>query len=316
MESPAGPRSFLFTGKGGAGKTTCACAFALAVASEGRKVYLASLDGAHNLGDVLDLSLSDDPRPVTENLRAREVDLETHIQAKIRRTRALIEERYRYLTVAAMDPLVRLLGEAPGTEEQAAAEVLGGLLREASEREETLVVDLPPSGQALRLLALPALMVRWCDALLRLRRRILERRGTLGHILDRDSPARDTEGGALPEDPARDPVFQSLDAARTLYEGPARALADRARARIVAVTISERTALLETRRLREGLGRRGIPVSHLVLNRAAPDAPPRLEPDPGLVPSAILPDLPEEPRGLFSLTRLAQGMKRLRTMES
>lgn len=311
MGNTQGPNLFLFTGKGGAGKTTCACAFALLQAAEGKKVHLVSLDAAHNLGDVLDRSLGDDPRPVKEHLRAREVDLQARIEGKVREARALIEKRYRYLTVAALDPLVHLLGEAPGAEEQAAAEALGVVYREAAGAGECLVVDLPPTGQALRLLALPALTDQWCEALLRLRSRILERRGTLERILREDSPARDGEGNPLPEDPARDPAHRALEEVRALHGTLARSLADPESARIVAVAIPERTAFLETRRLKEGLARRGIPLAHLVLNRAPPGGPARLDPDPGLPPSVTLPDLAEEPRGLDLLARLGDRMRML-----
>ena len=43
-----------FLGKGGVGKTTMSAAFALAMARSGKRVLIASLDPAHNLGDVLD----------------------------------------------------------------------------------------------------------------------------------------------------------------------------------------------------------------------------------------------------------------------
>ncbi|HHI68063.1 MAG TPA: ArsA family ATPase, partial [Planctomycetes bacterium] len=76
---------YLFTGKGGAGKTTCAAAFSLALAGRGRKVLLVSLDPAHNLGDVLDLPLGPEPKEALPGLRAMEADLEKVVEEKTRR---------------------------------------------------------------------------------------------------------------------------------------------------------------------------------------------------------------------------------------
>ena len=47
-------RFLFFTGKGGVGKTTLACATAVAMADKGKKVLLISTDPASNLADVLD----------------------------------------------------------------------------------------------------------------------------------------------------------------------------------------------------------------------------------------------------------------------
>ena len=59
------PTRFLFfTGKGGVGKTSVACAAAIALADAGRKVLLVSTDPASNLDEMLAVELADAPRPV------------------------------------------------------------------------------------------------------------------------------------------------------------------------------------------------------------------------------------------------------------
>ena len=47
------PRHLFFTGKGGVGKTSVACATALALAERGRRVLVVSTDPASNLDEVL-----------------------------------------------------------------------------------------------------------------------------------------------------------------------------------------------------------------------------------------------------------------------
>ncbi|HUU03009.1 MAG TPA: ArsA family ATPase [Myxococcota bacterium] len=302
---------YLFTGKGGAGKTTCAAAFALQLASRGQKTRLASLDPAHNLGDVLRVKLGPDPLEVAPNLAALEADLAAALSAKTEKTRALIQQRYRYLTVAALDPLVDLLGQSPGAEEQVATDVLSDLRHQAAAVGEVLVVDLPPSGQSLRMLALPDLTTRWCNSLLKLRAKILERRGTLNRILKEDSPAKLPEGEACPEDPKHDPVTASLERQLARNQALAKDLGDPTRAAVVVVTLPAAICLTETRRLIDGLAERGIPVSALVLNRAEQTSPIELDPDPGIKPAAVLPDLPDEPRGADALMKLGRSLEGL-----
>lgn len=62
LESPN--RFLFFTGKGGVGKTSMACASAIALADRGNRVLLVSTDPASNLDEVLGVELSSDPTEV------------------------------------------------------------------------------------------------------------------------------------------------------------------------------------------------------------------------------------------------------------
>ncbi|MEY4030817.1 MAG: hypothetical protein RJA90_2091 [Bacteroidota bacterium] len=53
-----------FTGKGGVGKTSLACATAIKMADAGNVILLVSTDPASNLKDVLDTEVDEDIRPV------------------------------------------------------------------------------------------------------------------------------------------------------------------------------------------------------------------------------------------------------------
>ena len=57
-------RLLLFTGKGGVGKTTTACATAAWAAQRGLRTLLLSADAAHSLGDVLEMPITADPAEV------------------------------------------------------------------------------------------------------------------------------------------------------------------------------------------------------------------------------------------------------------
>ncbi len=58
-------RYLFFTGKGGVGKTSLACATAVRFADDGKRVLLVSTDPASNLDQVLGVSLSGRPTPVS-----------------------------------------------------------------------------------------------------------------------------------------------------------------------------------------------------------------------------------------------------------
>lgn len=83
------PRHLLFTGKGGVGKTSLACAVAIALANAGREVLLVSTDPASNLGEMLGTPLGPAPRaiPGVAGLAAMNIDPEAAAEAY--RARAL-----------------------------------------------------------------------------------------------------------------------------------------------------------------------------------------------------------------------------------
>ena len=58
------PRFLFFTGKGGVGKTSLACASALALADTGRRVLLVGTDPASNLDELLSLKLCGAPTAI------------------------------------------------------------------------------------------------------------------------------------------------------------------------------------------------------------------------------------------------------------
>jgi arsenite-transporting ATPase len=256
--APPGVRLLLFGGKGGVGKTTCAATAALALALErpDERLLLLSTDPAHSLGDVLDLPLDDDTRQLPggpANLEVRELDA----------ARALA--RWSDGRREAIEGLLDAFFGAPGTEAGAVAttvptaEVIPdgvtppGLdelmaiatLAAAVESYGLVVVDLAPTGHALRLLEMPALALAWDRALLAI---LLKYRDAV-------------RPGAL--------AAELVELSRTLHR-LSELLADPRRARFVPVA---RAALLprrETARLLAALKRLGIGVAALVINAVAP----------------------------------------------
>jgi|SRR5665647_737230 len=153
-------RFLLFTGKGGVGKTSVACAVAVAAAKSGKKVLIVSTDPASNLDDVLETPLGEHPRLVagTSSLYAANVDPEM-AAAEYREkmvgpyrgilpnaTVANMEEQLSgacTVEIASFNEFARLAGDET---------VTAGY--------DKVIFDTAPTGHTLRLLTLPA---AWTD---------------------------------------------------------------------------------------------------------------------------------------------------------
>jgi len=77
------PRFLFFTGKGGVGKTSVACATALTLAKSGKKVLLVSTDPASNVGQVFGVTIGNTVTPLQDapGLSALEIDPEQAAEA-------------------------------------------------------------------------------------------------------------------------------------------------------------------------------------------------------------------------------------------
>ncbi len=148
-------RIYIFTGKGGVGKSSVAAAHALKSAEEGKKTLLVSTDMAHNLGDIFGVKPGKEIMTVRKNLDIYEIDP----------TYAMKHDFSEY-----MDYVKKLLqmvddseamGMIPGMEE------LFSLLKIAeiykSEVYERMIVDCAPTGETLSLLKFPELLAWYME---------------------------------------------------------------------------------------------------------------------------------------------------------
>ena len=68
------PRTILYTGKGGVGKTSVAAATARRCAAAGLRTVVLSTDPAHSLADVLELPVATEPTEIGRNLYDQKID--------------------------------------------------------------------------------------------------------------------------------------------------------------------------------------------------------------------------------------------------
>ena len=155
-------------GSGGVGKTTTAAVLGLEAAAHGRKVVVVTIDPARRLADALGLEdgLAADPQRIDLDsaqasggeLWAMMLDTEATFDGLVRRHAGDPEQVDRILT----NPLYRnMAGAMSGTQEYMAAETLHAL--HGDDRFDLVVVDTPPSRNALDFLEAPGVLARFLD---------------------------------------------------------------------------------------------------------------------------------------------------------
>ena len=156
------PRTILYTGKGGVGKTSVAAATARRCAAQGLKTLVISTDPAHSLADVLQTEVGGEPTKVAKKLRAQQIqaqdELEHHWSAVSEWLGSLLMER-GVDRIAAEELTV-----PPGGDELFSLLVLKNHVE--SGEWDAIVVDCAPTGETLRLLSFPDAARWWLDKVL------------------------------------------------------------------------------------------------------------------------------------------------------
>ncbi len=227
-------RNLFFTGKGGVGKTSVACAAAVRLADAGKKVLLVSTDPASNLDEVLGTPLGHHPTVVPSVPGLSAMNLDPEKSAAEYRERmvgpyrgqlpaaavASMEEQFSgscTLEIAAFDEFSRLLGDASATREF-----------------DHVIFDTAPTGHTLRLLTLPS---AWAG------------------FMEKNTTGTSCLG-----------PLAGLQAQQKLYQDTVKALGDPKVTTLVLVARAEGTALREAARTSNELAGLGVKNQHLVVN--------------------------------------------------
>lgn len=269
MQFLASPtRNLFFTGKGGVGKTSVACATAVRLADAGQRVLLVSTDPASNLDEVLATPLTHHPQPVPSVPGLWAMNLDPEESAAEYRERmvgpyrgllppaavASMEEQFSgscTLEIAAFDEFSRLLGDTAATAEY-----------------DHVIFDTAPTGHTLRLLTLPS---AWSG------------------FMESNTTGTSCLG-----------PLAGLQAQQQLYQQTVQALSDPQTTTLVLVTRAEATAFREAARTSGELQALGVRNQHLVINAvfAASDPADPLAMAMQQRSRQALADMPESLRGL------------------
>ena len=234
------PRFLFFTGKGGVGKTSIACATAIQLAEAGKRVLLVSTDPASNVGQVFGITIGNNITavPAVQNLSALEIDPQA--AAQLYRDRIVgpvrgilpdtvvkgIEEQLSgacTTEIAAFDEFTSLLIDSPLTTGY-----------------DHIIFDTAPTGHTIRLLQLPG---AWSGFL------------------------EEGKGDASCLGP-----LAGLEKQREQYKAAVDALADEKRTRLILVARAQLSTLREVARTHEELAGIGLKQQYLVVNGILPKA--------------------------------------------
>ncbi|MBE6054203.1 MAG: arsenical pump-driving ATPase [Clostridium sartagoforme] len=145
-----------FTGKGGVGKTSTACATAVALADEGKKIMLISTDPASNLQDVFNIELNNKGIEIKDvpNLVVANFDPES--AAAEYRESVIAPYRGKLPEVVLKNMEEQLSGSC--TVEIAAFNEFSSFItdKKAADEFDHIIFDTAPTGHTLRMLQLPS----------------------------------------------------------------------------------------------------------------------------------------------------------------
>jgi arsenite-transporting ATPase len=181
------PRTILYTGKGGVGKTSVAAATARRCAAGGKRTVVMSTDPAHSLSDSLGTELGPDPTEIAPNLWGQEV----LAAAEMRRNWDRVSTWLTGLLLSQGVDRLRAeeLTVPPGMDE------LFSLLQIKrhwdADEFDLVIVDCAPSGETLRLLGFPEVAQWWVKKAFPWNRSLLGAAAPLARALELPLPDPD-----------------------------------------------------------------------------------------------------------------------------
>ena len=227
-----------FTGKGGVGKTSTACATAVYLADHGKRVLLVSTDPASNLQDVFSLALDRKGTEIPQVPGLFVANLDP-VKAAEEYRESVVAAYRGVLPEAAIENMREQLSGSCTTEIAAFNEFSSFLTDEAlNRRYDHIIFDTAPTGHTLRLLQLPS---AWSG------------------FIEQSKHGASCLG-----------QLSGLADKRKLYETAVRTLSDGGKTTLLLVARLEETPLKEAERAAEELRGLGILRQVLILNAVAP----------------------------------------------
>src|SRR5919106_2613087 len=243
------PRTILYTGKGGVGKTSVAAATARRCAAAGLRTVVLSTDPAHSLSDSLEAELLGQPTPAGPNLFGQEVQAQEEME---RNWDGVQEWLGGLLAERGIDHIsAEELTVPPGMDELFS---LLWIKRHHEEDEfDCVIVDCAPTGETLRLLSFPDVVTWWLERILPSQRRLAPLARTL---FDMPLPG--------------DGVFEDVERLARNLVAMNGILRDRAHTTVRLVTNADRMVVKEAMRTFTYLNLYGYLTDAVVVNRLLP----------------------------------------------
>ncbi len=247
-------RIVLYSGKGGVGKTSLSAATAIRAAKLGHRTLVVSTDSAHSLADALDCKVGAEPTGIAERLDAVEIDVNQELASH---WGTIHEYLTRFMTFRGIDETVaEEIAILPGMEE------LFSLVRvkawAESRQWDFVVIDCAPTGDTVRMLAVPEVLGFYFSRILPLQRTVVRTvRPVAQRMTDMPIPSDD--------------VFGAVKRVYDEMVGMGPLLQDSRRSSIRIVLNPERMVINESQRLYTYLSLFGFTVDAVIANRVLPE---------------------------------------------
>jgi arsenite/tail-anchored protein-transporting ATPase len=243
-----GPMKLIYVaGKGGVGKSVCSAASGIWTALQGKDTLVFSMDPAHSLSDIFDIDLGSKPRKIREHLYAYEPDLAEEAQGFFRRYKNIFTALFGLFEVEVKP---EDFGNMPGVSELIFMDKLNDIYVE--KQYDFVVIDSAPTAMVLPLLQLPTITTGFVTKVLGMKNRWMG-------VLDLLQPG------------FSDSILSEVRTMRLKAETMRSALLDPETASITVVTIPEKAAVEESRRLIETVELHGVSVSSIIINHVIRD---------------------------------------------
>lgn len=232
------PRHFFFTGKGGVGKTSIACATAVRLARQGKRVLLVSTDPASNVAQVFGVTIGNKVTqiPAVPGLAALEINPD---QAAAAYRDKILEPVRAILPIKEIEAITEQLSGSCTTEIASFNEFTDLLADPEMTRDyDHVIFDTAPTGHTIRLLQLPGNWTSYLD---------------------------NGKGDASCLGP-----MSGLEKNRATYRAAVQALTDPTRTRLVLIARAQQSTLREVARTLEELAELDIHATNLVVNGQLP----------------------------------------------
>ena len=248
------PRTILYTGKGGVGKTSVAAATARRCAAAGARTLVLSTDPAGSLAESLETEVGSEPTSVSDGLWGQQVQAQEEME---RHWSGVSEWLGELLVERGVNPITaEELTVPPGLDE------LFSLLQLKHHHEsgewDAVVVDCAPTGETLRLLSFPDVARWWLEKVFPHERQLLAAARPI---------ARTMLDVSLPSEAVFADVQRLMDSLIAMNE----ILRDRAHATIRLVMNPDKMVIGEAMRTFTYLNLYGYVTDAVIVNRVFPD---------------------------------------------
>ncbi len=224
------------------GKSVCSAASAIWTARQGKETLAFSMDPAHSLSDIFDIDLGSTPKRIRDHLYAYEPDLADEARSFFRRYKSILSALFGLFEVEVRP---EDFAHMPGVAELIFMDKLNDIY--VQNKYDWTIVDSAPTAMVLPLLQLPSVTTGFITRVLGMRSRWMG-------VLDMLEPGFGER------------ILSEARAMRGKSETMRNALLDPQTSSITAVTIPEKAAVEETRRLIDTVQSHGVVVSTIVIN--------------------------------------------------